>query len=694
MKQILIAPVILCAFFLLPDLHCQQPSHHQLIEELLGELMDTYIPDMDPSVIYDDLLYYTVHPLNINTSGAAELAGLHFIDELRINNLLDYRRAHGYFMSVYELLYVDGFTAEDLRKLMPFITVGEPVTAFALTPSSILRQGNHQVFLRLQQVLQKQRGYLPISDSAFARNPNSRYPGSPLKIYNRYQFNHGRRIQAGFVAEKDQGEEFFRGSNPRGFDYHTVHLQVNDAGKFKTIALGDFQAGFGQGLVLWSGLAFGKSASTLNIRKSARGIQKYSSTDENMFFRGAGVTYRLTRSTESSFFLSRKKVDAAVSATGPDGKVLEVSSLQTTGLHATPSQLAGRKSLGETVMGGNVSYNHDLFRVGATVAALKYDAVLNPPVRIYNQFEFRGSRNLNGGADYQFAVGPVRFFGEGAVSSNGGTALLTGGMANLSSKMSVSALYRNYARDYHALFGDGFRENTRTSNEKGFYLGTLLHLAPRWKLSAYVDFFSFPWMRYNAWAPSSGSEYFIQLDFNYSAILKMYASFRHKDKPLNSPAGANNIRVLYDAGTSRLRYHTSCFISPVVELRNRLELSRYTREDISPERGMLLYQDILYKPRIAPFSLAFRFAAYRTDSYNARFYAYENDVLYAFSIPAYYDNGYRTYLLGQYSAGNVLDIWIKYGLTKLPGRESMGSGLNEIAGDARSELKAQVRVRF
>jgi hypothetical protein len=33
-------------------------------------------------------------------------------------------------------------------------------------------------------------------------------------------------------------------------------------------------------------------------------------------------------------------------------------------------------------------------------------------------------------------------------------------------------------------------------------------------------------------------------------------------------------------------------------------------------------------------------------------------------------------------------------LTRLPGRESIGTGLNEISGDARSEIKAQLRLRF
>jgi hypothetical protein len=674
--------------------YSQVPDRHQVIEEIIEDLMDSNNPDVDPGIVYDELLFYLLYPLNINTAGADEFAGLHFMNGLQILNLIAYRRSHGEFKSIYELLYIDGFSPDDLRKMHPFLTVEVAAVTSGISPASVVRSGRHQAFIRLQGVLQEQKGYLPITDSMLARSPNSRYLGGNLKIYHRYQFDMGRRVAAGLVAEKDQGEEFFRGTNPGGFDYYSMHLQINDAGRFKTISLGDFQAGFGQGLVLWSGLDFSKSSNTLGIRKNARGIQKYSSTDENMFFRGAGITYRFSGTTEGSLFVSRKKIDAGISLTDAGGKILEVSSLQKTGLHATPSQMAGKKILGETIAGANITWNRELFRLGATVAALKYDAVLNPAERIYNQFEFMGDRNLNGGVDYQFSAGSVRFFGEGAISSSGGKAFLSGAMFNPGSKMSISSLYRNYTRDYHAYFSNGFRENTGTSNEEGFYLGTMLHPARRWKLSAYFDLFSFPWMRYRVYAPSSGVEYFLQLDFNYSRDLHMYLNFRHKDKPVNSPAGESNLRTLYDSGRSGLRYHVNYSVSSSIELRNRFELSEYTMEGISPERGILLYQDILFKPRELPFSLAFRMAVFETDGYNARFYAYENDVLYAFSIPAYYDSGYRTYLLAQYTSGNLIDIWLKYALTKLPGRESIGTGLNEINGDMRSELKVQVRMRF
>ena len=59
-----------------------------------------------------------------------------------------------------------------------------------------------------------------------------------------------------FTGEKDAGEEFFQGSQKNGFDFYSAHLFVQGFGTIKQLAIGDFQAQFGQGLTFWSGLAF------------------------------------------------------------------------------------------------------------------------------------------------------------------------------------------------------------------------------------------------------------------------------------------------------------------------------------------------------------------------------------------------------------------------------------------------------
>ena len=82
---------------------------------------------------------------------------------------------------------------------------------------------------------------------------------------------------------------------------------------------------------------------------------------------------------------------------------------------------------------------------------------------------------------------------------------------------------------------------------------------------------------------------------------------------------------------------------------------------------------------------------FETDDYNSRIYAYENDVLYSFSIPAFSDKGIRYYFNLNYDPGKKLSIWLRWAQTIYRNRITVGSGLDEIQGNKKTELKLQVR---
>ena len=89
-----------------------------------------------------------------------------------------------------------------------------------------------------------------------------------------------------------------------------------------------------------------------------------------------------------------------------------------------------------------------------------------------------------------------------------------------------------------------------------------------------------------------------------------------------------------------------------------------------------------------------RLAWFSTDSYNTRIYAYENDLLYTYSIPAYFGKGIRSYLNLKYSINKNTDCWFKMANTSWNDRETSGSGYNEINGRHKTELKFQLRWKF
>jgi hypothetical protein len=89
--------------------------------------------------------------------------------------------------------------------------------------------------------------------------------------------------------------------------------------------------------------------------------------------------------------------------------------------------------------------------------------------------------------------------------------------------------------------------------------------------------------------------------------------------------------------------------------------------------------------------LSTRFALFQTDDYENRQYAFEKDVLYAFSIPAYHGQGYRNYYLVQFRLSPRLDLWLRYAYTQYQRQTDISSGLEQIDGPRRSDLKVQLR---
>ena len=83
-----------------------------------------------------------------------------------------------------------------------------------------------------------------------------------------------------------------------------------------------------------------------------------------------------------------------------------------------------------------------------------------------------------------------------------------------------------------------------------------------------------------------------------------------------------------------------------------------------------------------------------TDVYDSRIYAYEHDVLYSFSVPAYYYRGSRAYLIVTYDIGRWSGLTVRLAQTFYINRDTSGSGLNEIDGPTRTEVKAQWRVKL
>ncbi len=92
------------------------------------------------------------------------------------------------------------------------------------------------------------------------------------------------------------------------------------------------------------------------------------------------------------------------------------------------------------------------------------------------------------------------------------------------------------------------------------------------------------------------------------------------------------------------------------------------------------------QPGIVVLKMQYRLAWFKTDSYQSRIYAYENNVLYGYSFPSFMGEGWRTYLNLSWKPLNGLTCYLKGGFTVYPDREVIGSGVTKVEGNKLYDL--------
>jgi hypothetical protein len=676
------------------------PNQENIIQrriETIAEQLGEGDEGLDFNTLLDDLLYFSEHPINMNNTTPNELAQLPMLDDISIANLMGHIETNGKLLNIYELQGVKGFSVSQIRQIEPFIKVSDNPDATSFSFREMIKEGTHELILRYQQVLNPQEGYSAIEDSVLAESPNRRYLGSSQKYYARYRFKYSNKVSWGLTMEKDAGEEFFKGSMKQGFDFYSGHLFVSNMGVLKSAALGDFQAQFGQGLVFWSGLAFGKSSDGVSIKRSAQGLRPYTSVDENRFLRGGGTTLKFGK-VEITAFGSYKLMDANVSATTDTLTEQEetVSSIFSSGFHRTPGELEDRQSIAETVYGGNVSYKSRRLSIGITAIGYQYSKNIQRSDALYNINEFSGKQNSNYGLDYSYIWKNFHFFGEFALSQNLGFATINGVFMTIDPRVTITAMVRHLQPKYQALYANAVTENSRMNNETGYYLGFNIAPFKNWYLNGFFDVFRFPWLRFQVNGLSFGYETIGQLIYRPSKTFEVYFRFRQKNRQINEPSTFNQepIRGTEDELRNYYRINLSYKLGKSIKLKNRIEYSRYKRGERGVEQGFMIYQDVVYKALSFPVSFSARLAYFDTETYNARIYAYESDVLYGYSFPAYYNRGMKAYLVLRYSIHRNIDAWFRVSNLFWSDREEIGSGLETISGKSRTDIKVQVRFKF
>jgi hypothetical protein len=708
------------------------------IDEVIENLVQSAEEEgFDFDTYYETFTYFAENPLDLNSATYDDLVSLKLLNERQIISLLQYIEQQGELIAIYELQAVPYFDLFTIYNLLPFVRVKGDIEDYRVDFKTLLTKGQHQIFMRYIQQFPKRDGYLRGED-----NP-SRYMGDPTRLYFRYRHNYGNKLSYGVTGEKDAGEEFFRGSNKQGFDFYSAHFfWQRDNKKLKTIALGDYEIRLGQGLAMWSGFGFRKSPMTTNVKKNSNILRPYTSVNEYLFLRGAAVTIE-HNNWQFTPFISAKKVTASMNFADTLDTELERLTIQMSGFHRTPSEIANKNQLLEAKAGASLQYRKRTWHVGLNNVYHYFDKPIIRQDRLYSTFLFSGQKLFASSIDYAWLYKSFHFFGENAVSVSPGQVgfgALNGVLFNPDKSIDFAIVHRYYDKKYQTInFANAFAESSTPNNEHGIYIGTEIRPLRGIIINGYADFYKFPWLNFRTARPSHGVDLLGQVAYRPKRNFEMYVRYKYEDKLQNTRIQFNhqnylpitpsnqhylqsrfldiifsedelgntvlepgqyskteleNARFVTHHILQRLRFNTTYTHNKTWTFQTRAEFS-FFGDEINPRRsGVLVFQDVRFNPLSFPMSFSTRFALFDVQSFSAAIYAYENDILYQFSIPAFNNRGARFYVNIRYRVTRFMDVWFRVSQTYFTNIDVIGSGLTRIDGNKLTEVKAQVRFRF
>ena len=642
------------------------------IEEHLDRILLSKGEEADNQSYYELLVQFYNNPIAINSCTSSDLMVLELLSSTQVQDLIAYRTEHGAFNNKYDLLSVASLSVEDIKRILPFLSLNKPISLSTVLKKT-LSANNNYALVSGSRTLELSDGFL-----------SNKFYGDPYQYNLRLKFVNPGHTSLGITLQKDAGELLIRNDSLyKGPDFYSFHYYIQNQGRIKQLALGDFKLQFGQGLLLGAGFLVGKNASSITSIQTTLKVQPYTSLTEFRFFRGIGTTINLAPRLELSLFYSNKRKDASI-----NNLELNITSLRTNGLHRTRSEIAAQNSIREEVAGAAFTYSTKLVELGVIGLYNKFDIPFNPTPTLANLYRFRGQENFNISAFGRYYYKNITIYGELAHTLHNGSAINAGIIASLSKAIDFSFQYRYLDPDFYSFYGVNFAESTTLANERGAYWGLNIKITPSFSVMGYYDMYKFPWIKSTIPQPSTGNDGLFRLTYKLRKTALFYTQIQseQKDRSITNA-------VVKEASPHRLvKYilNLDYNLESNITFRSRLQWTKsyFTQTEV----GLLIYQDVNIK--LKNVSLSGRYAIFDTDGFLPRQYMFEKGVLYSFNTPQFSGEGVRYYITAKYSPAKNIAIRLKWSQTIYYDRTIIGSGLSELAGNKNSQLTLQVKFDF
>lgn len=702
------------------------PAPDETIEPLERLLEGGAQETSDDTELIDELERYRRRPINLYTTTADSLARLPGISIQDARVILDFVDTAAP-AQIRELDSIERLDAGQLQILRAYTSLRHP----RLPP--LPQRAGIDIRTRFQQDLQPRRGYtdrilraIPRRDPATGDSLGldtigigTPYLGGRAGILARVMASYGD-FSGGITFERDPGEPFIAADTvslsyapyeyadpaaPHGAIERRFggFLGAHAAGRFGPFAfhLGDYSAEFGQGLLFGGSFGGTKGGEVMEAPyKSARGITSYSSAGESGFYRGAALGFDpggpLPGSVAATIFWSQRSLDATVEkmsdASGTE--MLGIGTISEDGYHRTWNELRRSGTVDEILFGGNIGIKVR----GGDIGVTAYTSRLGIPAGGTGGGSYDAGRTTMIGVHGSYARWGALLFGEVARATDG-TIGAVGGISSSIGRVDLTVAGRYLPPSFSTPHGTGFGEApARQHNERGIYIAAKAMLVRGLSLSAYFDYYTFPERSALVPFPRTGTDGYLQFEYNPTPSLKLYGRIRSETKgtalTVADSLDRERKRVLERTSTSGRLSAEYLTRGGVIRLRARIE-RRFVAYNggVPPSDGLLTFVDLRFRP-IPSVAIGGRMALFDTDGFDAAIYEFEQEVPGRLTNLALSGEGRRFYLYAAWSPSPTLSIAAKYGETVYADRNSISPGtLQEISGRVNNALVVQVDLR-
>ena len=679
-NQLLWLISIINSLFIIPACSAQdQPE--SLLDDVLEDLsvnndIDNFVNEQNWENELEELSNRLQEPVNLNSATREQLEQFPFLSDIQIEHLLAYIYIHGQMETIYELQLVEELDRQTIQYLLPFVCIkainNEPAFRWKTMLKDAGRYGKNEVLTRLDIPFYKRKGY------------EHTYLGPSVYNSVKYTFRYRDQLYAGGVAEKDAGEPFAALHNRYGYDYYSFYLLLQNCGRLKSLAVGNYRLSFGQGLVMSTDYLMGKTIYASSFNNRSAGIKRHSSTDEYNYFRGVATTVALTKRLSVSAFYSHRNMDGVVT----DG---EITSVYKTGLHRSRKEADKKNLLTSQLTGGNVSYQQNHIRLGITGVYYVFNRLYEPELTGYSKYNIHGNHFYNLGIDYAYRWRRFSFQGETAIGKQGWASLNRLQYSPVQD-IQFMLIHRFYSYDYWAMYAHSFGEGSTVQNEQGYYVGLETTPFSHWRFFVSFDLFSFPWKKYRINKPSRGTDGLIQATFTPRTNLSMYLKYRYKQKErdLTGSKGTLTLPIFHH----QLRYRLNYSLNDVFSSRTTLDYNHFHSQDRAATKGYQVTQMISSQLPWTRLFADVQGSYFCTDDYDSRVYVSEKGLLYTFYTPSFQGRGFRCAVRLRYELNKHWLFITKFGETIYLNRNEIGSGNDLIYGNKKADIQMQLRIKF